>query len=139
MVEIGNWFWESETEENWDETGTPYLSCESSVVQNDIDSKDSLTVVDEADFEGKEIADSSEEGELDLSREQVQLEGGKNSKIDTNKEGSPDIDDNKIVTIGKMNGVNMYRVPVEVQGKTVLAIVDTAAEVTLIIEELYKD
>lgn len=139
MVEIGNWFWESETEENWDETGTPYLSCESSVVQNDIDSKDSLTVVDEADFEGKEIADSSEEGELDLSREQVQLEGGKNSKIDTNKEGSPDIDDNKIVTIGKMNGVNMYRVPVEVQGKTVLAIVDTAAEVTLISEELYKD
>lgn len=139
MVEIGNWFWESETEENWDETGTPYLSCESSVVQNDIDSKDSLTVVDEADFEGKEIADSSEEGELDLSREQVQLEGGKNSKIDTNKEGSPDINDNKIVTIGKMNGVNMYRVPVEVQGKTVLAIVDTAAEVTLISEELYKD
>lgn len=139
MVEIGNWFWESETEKNWDETGTPYLSCESSVVQNDIDSKDSLTVVDEADFEGKEIADSSEEGELDLSREQVQLEGGKNSKIDTNKEVSPDIDDNKIVTIGKMNGVNMYRVPVEVQGKTVLAIVDTAAEVTLISEELYKD
>lgn len=38
-----------------------------------------------------------------------------------------------------MNGVNMYRVPVEVQGKTVLAIVDTAAEVTLISEELYKD
>lgn len=96
MVEIGNWFWESETEENWDETGTPYLSCESSVVQNDIDSKDSLTVVDEADFEGKEIADSSEEGELDLSREQVQLEGGKNSKIDTNKEGSPDIDDTRL-------------------------------------------
>lgn len=136
MVEIGDWFWESETEENWDET--PFLSCESSVFQNNIDSKDSLTVVDEADFESKEIADSSEKGELDLSREQVQLEGGKNSKIDTNKEGSPDIDDNKIVTIGKMNSVNMYRVPAEVQGKTVLGIVNTAAEVTLISEELYK-
>lgn len=54
------------------------------------------------------------------------------SKIDTNKKYDPDTDDDKIVTIGKMNGGNMYRVPVEVQGKTVLAIVDTAAEVTLI-------
>lgn len=60
-----------------------------------------------------------------------------NSKIDTNKEGDPDTD-NKIVTIGKMNGGNMYRILVEVQGKTVLAIVDTAAEVTLISEELYQ-
>lgn len=108
------------------------------MVQNDIDSEDSLTVVDEAEFEGKEIADSSEKGKLDLSGEQVQLEGKKNSKEDTNKEGAPDTDDNKIVTIGKMNGENMYRVPVEVQGKTVLAIVDTAAEVTLISEELYQ-
>lgn len=32
----------------------------------------------------------------------------------------------------------MYRVPVDVQGKTVLAIVDTAAKVTLISEELYQ-
>lgn len=137
MGEIGDGFGESKTEENWDETGTctPYLICESSVVQNDIDSEDSLTVVDEAEFEGKEIADSSEKGELDLSGEQVQLEGEKNS---TNKEGSPDTDDNKIVTIGKMNGGNMYRVPVKVQGKTVLAIVDTAAEVTRISEELYQ-
>lgn len=44
-----------------------------------------------------------------------------NSKIDTNKEGAPDTDDKKIVTIGKMNAGNMYRV----QGKTVLAIVDS--------------
>lgn len=65
---------------NWDQTGTPYLSCESSVVQNDIDSEDSLTVVNAAEFEGKEIADSSEKGELDLSGEQLQLEGEKNSK-----------------------------------------------------------
>lgn len=60
--------------------------------------------------------------------EQVQLEGEKNSKIDTNKEDAPDTDDNKIVTIGKMNGGNMYRVPEDVQGKTVLAIVYTAAK-----------
>lgn len=43
-------FWESKTEENWVETGTPYLSCESSVVKNDIDSEDNLAVVDEAEF-----------------------------------------------------------------------------------------
>lgn len=54
MVEIGDGFGESETEENWDETGTTYLSFESSMVQNDnIDSEDSLTVVDEDGFEGK--------------------------------------------------------------------------------------
>lgn len=75
MVEIGDGFGESETEENWDETGTPYLSCESSVVQNDIDSEDSLAVVDEAEFEGKEIADSSEKGELDGGTSTVR--GGK--------------------------------------------------------------
>lgn len=72
MVEIGDGFGESETEENLDETGTPYLSFESSVVQNDdIDSEDSLTVVDEAELEGKEIADSSEKGELDSLGGQV--------------------------------------------------------------------
>lgn len=42
----------------------------------------------------------------------------------------------KKVTIGKINDWNMYRVLVEVQRKTVLAIADTAAEVTLISEEL---
>lgn len=92
------------------------------------------------DLRVKEIADNSEKGELDSLGGQVQLEGEMNSKIDTNKEGDPDTDDNKIVTIGKMNRGNMYRVPVKVQGKTVLAIVDTAAKVhvTLISEELYQ-
>lgn len=92
------------------------------------------------DLRVKEIADNSEKGELDSLGGQVQLEGEMNSKIDTHKEGDPDTDDNKIVTIGKMNGGNMYRVAVKVQGKTVLAIVDTAAKVhvTLISEELYQ-
>lgn len=43
MIEIGEGLGGSETEENVDATGTPYLSFESSKVQNnDIDSKDSL-------------------------------------------------------------------------------------------------
>lgn len=36
-----------------------------------------------------------------------------------------------------MSGGNMYKVPIEAQGKEVLAIVDTAAEVTVILEESY--
>lgn len=54
MVEIRDGLGEIEMEENLDETGTSYLGCESSVVQNDdIDSEDSLTLVDEAEFEGR--------------------------------------------------------------------------------------
>lgn len=36
-----------------------------------------------------------------------------------------------------MSGGNMYKVPIEAKGKEVLAIADTAAEVTLISEESY--
>ena len=43
-----------------------------------------------------------------------------------------------MITISQLTGGTMYRVPVVVQGHRVAAVVDTAAQVTLISEEMYK-
>ncbi|VDI81407.1 Hypothetical predicted protein [Mytilus galloprovincialis] len=78
---------------------------------------------------GSQDEESGEEGELTLCDS-------------SNSDGEGDLvteGEREMITISQLTGGGtMYRVPVVVQGHRVDAVVDTAAQVTLISEEMYK-
>jgi hypothetical protein len=97
--------------------------------------EDSLAIDDSDLLDREEIGeDSLEEGDLDPDLAKGEIESG----VDQNKKSDTPADEYKAVTIGKLKSGHMYKVKVELQGKIASAIVDTAAEATLISEELYQ-
>ncbi|VDI79722.1 Hypothetical predicted protein [Mytilus galloprovincialis] len=87
----------------------------------------SLTPLDMSES-GSQDEESGEEGEQTLCDSSISDEEG-----DLVTEG-----EREMITISQLTGGTMYRVPVVVQGQRVNAAVDTAAQVTLISEEMYK-
>jgi hypothetical protein len=82
------------------------------------------SVEEEKNLVGRDTNESMEEDE----------NGAENNigDVDTDEE------EEGAVTVLKLSNVVMFRVPVEVQGMQLQAVVDTAAQVTLVSEEFYK-
>ncbi|VDI74776.1 Hypothetical predicted protein [Mytilus galloprovincialis] len=84
------------------------------------------------------VPDMSESGSQD---EESGEEGEQTLCDSSNSDGEGDLvteGEREMITISQLTGGTMYRVPVVVQGHRVAAVVDTAAQVTLISEEMYK-
>jgi len=84
------------------------------------------------DSEDLELTLSDTDGEGDVTLTQEGEEEGDEEDEEVDQGGK------ETVVVGQLSGGAMYRVPVRVQGRGVRAVVDTAAQVTLISEELYK-
>ncbi|CAC5370174.1 unnamed protein product [Mytilus coruscus] len=98
-----------EPQDSWDSTAGPSPLRELSTIDTALGSNE----------EAHNSGDSSSEGEADTTL------------VD---EGS----DCEIVTVCQLRSGIVFRVPIKVQGQSLFAVMDTAAEVTLIAEEVYR-
>ena len=101
---------------------------------------------DSSSPEGRVKKEGASQGYESSSEESVEEENNLDESMEEDEDGAEDNigdvdtdeEEDGAVTVLKLSNGVMFRVPVEVQGMPLQAVVDTAVQVTLVSEEFYK-